>query len=703
MKTYDETIASVFAKGDAILERRKIRALRIKRISLAASGLCAAAIVGFSVLHNNAAREAVNHEHDIPGIISETDNVSTVTTAADEDEISVTTKKTHTKTEHTTLSSAALTTAVTTSVREGSSATGKTKGTAKVDTVTKSAAVSAHNGGYSITTTTGAATTVPEDERSLEMKKITAFAAAFMMSFTALPLTANANDNYKLYTFDNADDRAVIAVIADGKKDIDLDSNGKFDINDVYQYYLYCDGYVVDDAVKKKAEELGDLDGFTDNDIRYFDSTILMKYYIMSNPLDTSIFNIDNYEPASHTPETLKWMEDHGIEPDPSYTSAKYFALNLTVQMKYNGTGYGFMKEMVDNGEISLDVNGDGAFDVKDIVDYEIFIENLLDNDISLYNRYYNTLIKDKVDWNVDDMFYAGETPPIYDSEYPCPFDIIDLPESTVESCAAVFSKIAEYGGKQSGRYMAYCYLQDNTLNDEYFTKEYFEQFYKGASNYGINDTFIFAARTGDNIEYSSTFDKNKFQEDFKNYCKDVEDGKKPVPDMNGDGKVNSEDYSDAMTYLNRTFFPVVGETEEEFDENMPLPKKVWDNFTNNCDLDGNGKSGEFYDIVMLQCYTLLADDETFNKSATETINISKEFKSNFALLDAIDIERSGDANLDGNTDISDAVLIMQTNSNPAKYDMSNKGKFNADIYETGDGVTTKDAQQIQKQLLGLE
>ena len=60
-----------------------------------------------------------------------------------------------------------------------------------------------------------------------------------------------------------------------------------------------------------------------------------------------------------------------------------------------------------------------------------------------------------------------------------------------------------------------------------------------------------------------------------------------------------------------------------------------------------------------------------------------------------------GDANCSGNVDISDAVLIMQTISNPAKYKLTEQGKKNADI--TGDGVTNSDALAIQKKLLGLK
>nr|AEV58409.1 scaffoldin C [Ruminococcus flavefaciens]AEV58410.1 scaffoldin C [Ruminococcus flavefaciens]AEV58423.1 scaffoldin C [Ruminococcus flavefaciens] len=74
-----------------------------------------------------------------------------------------------------------------------------------------------------------------------------------------------------------------------------------------------------------------------------------------------------------------------------------------------------------------------------------------------------------------------------------------------------------------------------------------------------------------------------------------------------------------------------------------------------------------------------------------------------------------GDANCDGKVDLSDAVLIMQFQSNPSAYGLtgSNKnhittqGMDNADVAggasgKGGDGVTTNDALQIQKYMLSL-
>ena len=66
----------------------------------------------------------------------------------------------------------------------------------------------------------------------------------------------------------------------------------------------------------------------------------------------------------------------------------------------------------------------------------------------------------------------------------------------------------------------------------------------------------------------------------------------------------------------------------------------------------------------------------------------------------------SGDANADGEIDMSDAVMIMQSLANPNKYGIkaangiTAQGLKNADA--NGDGLTTNDALAIQEQLLGL-
>ncbi|MGB4090436.1 MAG: leucine-rich repeat protein [Ruminococcus flavefaciens] len=80
--------------------------------------------------------------------------------------------------------------------------------------------------------------------------------------------------------------------------------------------------------------------------------------------------------------------------------------------------------------------------------------------------------------------------------------------------------------------------------------------------------------------------------------------------------------------------------------------------------------------------------------------------KENNIKFDPIDIINSvsyikGDANCDKTVDMSDAVLIMQSLSNPSKYKLTEQGRENADF--DGDGVTNGDALTIQKKLLKLD
>ncbi|MDE6678969.1 MAG: carbohydrate-binding domain-containing protein, partial [Ruminococcus sp.] len=56
-----------------------------------------------------------------------------------------------------------------------------------------------------------------------------------------------------------------------------------------------------------------------------------------------------------------------------------------------------------------------------------------------------------------------------------------------------------------------------------------------------------------------------------------------------------------------------------------------------------------------------------------------------------------GDANEDGVVNISDAVLIMQSISNPHEYKISKQGADNADVCNRGDSLTILDALSIQK------
>ena len=69
-----------------------------------------------------------------------------------------------------------------------------------------------------------------------------------------------------------------------------------------------------------------------------------------------------------------------------------------------------------------------------------------------------------------------------------------------------------------------------------------------------------------------------------------------------------------------------------------------------------------------------------------------------------------GDANCDGEVRLNDAILVLQAIGNPEKYGVNGsdethiteQGINNADVAETGDGLTSTDALAIQKYTLQL-
>ena len=67
-----------------------------------------------------------------------------------------------------------------------------------------------------------------------------------------------------------------------------------------------------------------------------------------------------------------------------------------------------------------------------------------------------------------------------------------------------------------------------------------------------------------------------------------------------------------------------------------------------------------------------------------------------------------GDANCDDQVNLADAVIIMQSISNPDKYGVgkpdgiSKQGEANGDVDKSSKGLTNKDALAIQRYKLGL-
>ena len=71
--------------------------------------------------------------------------------------------------------------------------------------------------------------------------------------------------------------------------------------------------------------------------------------------------------------------------------------------------------------------------------------------------------------------------------------------------------------------------------------------------------------------------------------------------------------------------------------------------------------------------------------------------------LKGITVTRSGDANNSGSVNMADAVTILCSCCNPDEYALTEWGEFNADVNNTGDGITPGDAAKIQRRLVGIE
>lgn len=102
---------------------------------------------------------------------------------------------------------------------------------------------------------------------------------------------------------------------------------------------------------------------------------------------------------------------------------------------------------------------------------------------------------------------------------------------------------------------------------------------------------------------------------------------------------------------------------------------------------------------------TTTTKEQTTKSETTSTTATTKTPESTktetTAETQPVAADRWGDANCDGNVNMSDVVLIMQTGANPGQYKLSDQGKINADVIGA-DGVTNNDALTIQRFEAGL-
>lgn len=145
---------------------------------------------------------------------------------------------------------------------------------------------------------------------------------------------------------------------------------------------------------------------------------------------------------------------------------------------------------------------------------------------------------------------------------------------------------------------------------------------------------------------------------------------------------------TETMTETTTTNTTIVG--HDPVDVSFVDRIKAIDEYTRNIEFVNHG-------------HFVVKNDETFAKlmeiGVGNVVNISFKqielFIGDVYNLEKVDL-KFGDANDDKSVNVADAVFIMQSLSNPSEYKLTEKGINNADIVNTGDGVTPTDALAIQ-------
>ncbi|MBP5380046.1 MAG: dockerin type I repeat-containing protein, partial [Ruminococcus sp.] len=105
---------------------------------------------------------------------------------------------------------------------------------------------------------------------------------------------------------------------------------------------------------------------------------------------------------------------------------------------------------------------------------------------------------------------------------------------------------------------------------------------------------------------------------------------------------------------------------------------------------------------------TTTTTTSTTTTSITSTTSETTTVTTTTSAAPEIKAEKYGDANCDGDIDMSDVVLIMQYLANPNKYGLNGsdpkhiteKGLANGDVDKSSEGITANDALRIQEYLL---
>ena len=580
-KTMAEIVKS---RGDLILEKKRTRRIRLIRITSGVTALCAAAIIGFGIWHNNTAKDPSSLNFNKETTAATTDNVSDVTTVTATNNTSDVTTVTETNktTDAATVTAADNASAGTTAALDNkhtvttkvlsTAAAKKTQTTATAATrVTSSQQPAAQtttvsSSAVTVTTTTESITFI-NHRRVYYMNKLSAGFAAMLVASSAVPKPVDAVNDIGM--------RRVPFEVISTKYDInnfsfsewhndesliDIDKNGKFDINDVYR--LHC--------MAKEAEDTGceELTYDLNND-GLFDSgdvSELIVYYTCFNKIDRSIF------------ESGLYSEDF----------LKYFA--ETSEMVHGM--YDIFTEALETKKPDLDVDGSGKIDIADVMDIYCF-KNIFDSPCVTYDYmdYDNLSFEDKL--KVYNELTKNKFPS--ESETKC-IEVL----RTIADDELVYPVFSDY--------LIRYYFENVPFQPEYSDYHYYEilwetryderRLYAPEHKDALRD-FQYAVEDTEwemglpRTDVRADVDLNNIEADYEVYKQKVAEGLLPEPDMNFDGRITFVDHFMIDDIFNNY----------RYRKSDIYTDDIIDNFLYHFDVNGNGISGDAADCSIAQVY----------------------------------------------------------------------------------------------------
>ena len=591
-------------------------------------------------------------------------------------------------------------------------------------------------------TSQSAVTTISESERSNYMKKIVSMLSAAVMMSSIVPYNSNAVDTEdpvhkyaaNIYSYYepanqvNPAEQELFDRIDKGLIDIDIDRNGELDMRDAALLWTYeeCkfakqedtianEGYA--DLVKiykyidfhapseesmeflETREPIRDKEFFSQSryypkhELAVLDAYLIMRYHLIntfkSEYLDASYYSdVIGYpyldvNRSSYNIEKLKsFPEEYEKYANQTALGGQFFEF---MNMEVRCLGHLIKERITPLSSDIYDFNGDGTFDLHDIQDYSIFFINY-DAD-SIYKKAFVEHLNEPYDFSKYISYSDTET---------------SISEETWNRCLKYLNHDADLTEELNTFTITYpqklisLYFEKNNFKLVYLEPDYYTSERPGSEGMPIDKDLIlnyyierYAAEHG-LVTTRLTFNQEAFDKEYLKWTDDLKNGKGISPDVDGDGKADIEDYRLLDDFVVELFANTPAEESE-------LPEGIREFLDTEFDINNNGISGDIHDAMAGMAYIMANDPSCFKSLMESNDLIGENYESNLNILSKLPIERSGDANCDNETGLADALIILQNNANSEKYPLNALGKFNADVYETGNGLTPMDALEIQK------